>query len=456
MWPSGTIFAEIVNKNIWLRKCIWKCYLQISGHFVQALMCDYMPINVWVSEVCALAGVNSSILHPKIGSSLFKEMSYGCFNAKPLPEPMLTYYWLDPKEQTWNWIPNIKKFIWENAFANVCQMSSILSHPLCIKLSLSVVRPWDLLPVSCDIGDGTQMAQVVSHDEDTPSQLMPHHTVTGRWHPDGTGGLTWWGQPITTHATSHCDRGDGTQMAQVVSHDEDMPSQLTPHHTVTGEMAPRWHRWSHMMRTAHHNSCHITLWQGRWHPDGTGGLTWWGQPITTHATSHCDREMAPRWHRWSHMMRTAHHNSRHITLWQGRWHPDGTDGLTWWGHAITTHTTSHCDRGDGTQMAQVVSHDEDSPSQLTPHHTVTGEMAPRWHRWSHMMRTCHHNSHHITLWQGRWHPDGTGGLTWWGHTITIHASSYSPWTGKQQHVWLHHVDSQWYWLPDDMFSVSSP
>ena len=386
----------------------------------------------------------------------------------------------------------------------------------------------------CDRGDGTQMAQVVSHDEDTPSQLTPHHTVTGemaprwhrwshmmrtshhnshhitlwqgRWHPDGTGGLTWWGQPITTHTTSHCDRemaprwhrwshmmrtchhnschitlwqGDGTQMAQVVSHDEDSPSQLTPHHTVTGEMAPRWHRWSHMMRTRRHNSHHITLWQGRYHPGGTGGLTWWGEAITIHNTSHCDRgdgtqmalvvshdedspsqltphhtvtgEMAPRCHRWSHIMRTAHHNSHHITLWQGRWHPDGTGGLTWWGQPMTTHTTSHCDgrwhldatggltwwgqpitihntshcdRGDGTQMAQVVSHDEDSPSQLTPHHTVTGEMAPRCHRWSHMMRTAHHNSHHITLWQGRWHLDGTGGLTWWGQPITTHTTSH--------------------------------
>ena len=59
--------------------------------------------------------------------------------AKPLPEPMLEYYQLDPREQTYR---NSNVFIQENALQNVvCEMASILLGP-------NVLRPFPL-PFQC-------------------------------------------------------------------------------------------------------------------------------------------------------------------------------------------------------------------------------------------------------------------------------------------------------------------
>ena len=64
------------------------------------------------------------------GSAVVQAMACRLFGAKPLPEPMLTYFQLNPYEQTT--VKFAFKYIFsivENAFENVvCEMSDILSR----------------------------------------------------------------------------------------------------------------------------------------------------------------------------------------------------------------------------------------------------------------------------------------------------------------------------------------
>ena len=64
------------------------------------------------------------------GSAVVQVMACRLFGAKPLPEPMLTYFQLNPYEQTTvKFAFKYIFFIVENAFENVvCEMSDILSR----------------------------------------------------------------------------------------------------------------------------------------------------------------------------------------------------------------------------------------------------------------------------------------------------------------------------------------
>ena len=68
-------------------------------------------------------------------TSLVQVMACRLFGAKPLPEPMLTYYQLHPywNKLQWNINRNSNNFIVENAYQNlVCKLSAILCHPQCV------------------------------------------------------------------------------------------------------------------------------------------------------------------------------------------------------------------------------------------------------------------------------------------------------------------------------------
>ena len=68
--------------------------------------------------------------------------------SKPLSEPMLEYWWLDPREQNFNQNPNI--FIEENTFENVVCEMSISSRPQCVKNQHHEVIEQDGLPYDAD------------------------------------------------------------------------------------------------------------------------------------------------------------------------------------------------------------------------------------------------------------------------------------------------------------------
>ena len=71
-----------------------------------------------------------------IGSALIRVMVSRLFGAKPLPEPVLNYNQLDPRELQWNWNWNSNTFIedrFENVVCNFHIINGILfSYLICI------------------------------------------------------------------------------------------------------------------------------------------------------------------------------------------------------------------------------------------------------------------------------------------------------------------------------------
>ena len=62
-------------------------------------------------------------------TTLLQIMAYRLFCTKPLSEPMLPYYQLDPKEHyQWNFIQNSKLFINKNALQNFVSKMAVIFH----------------------------------------------------------------------------------------------------------------------------------------------------------------------------------------------------------------------------------------------------------------------------------------------------------------------------------------
>ena len=81
----------------------YKCH---GVWFVDALILDMSekhkspgPYDVNNFHTLTHCSLVMSIYDTEINHYLFV-MSYCLFSAKPLPEPIMTYCWLDPKEQT--------------------------------------------------------------------------------------------------------------------------------------------------------------------------------------------------------------------------------------------------------------------------------------------------------------------------------------------------------------------
>ena len=86
--------------------------------------------KMWLSQ---LGGV--TYIQHQTGSTLVQVMTYHLVGTKPLPEPMLSYCQLDPRNKLqWNLNYNTKLFIHENAFITVlCKMATILSRVRWVK-----------------------------------------------------------------------------------------------------------------------------------------------------------------------------------------------------------------------------------------------------------------------------------------------------------------------------------
>ena len=77
-------------------------------------------------------------IHKWTMSSLVQAMAWHLSGAKPLPEPMMTYYQSDLYKQTsiWFW-SKCNHFHWRKKFKNAfCKLSAILSRPKCPNLPL--------------------------------------------------------------------------------------------------------------------------------------------------------------------------------------------------------------------------------------------------------------------------------------------------------------------------------
>ena len=74
----------------------------------------------------------------QLTTSFIQIMACSMFGSDPLSEPMLEYYQftLGDKLQ-WNFNRNLKIFIHENTFENVCKIVSILSRPQCVTVKPS-------------------------------------------------------------------------------------------------------------------------------------------------------------------------------------------------------------------------------------------------------------------------------------------------------------------------------
>ena len=69
--------------------------------------------------------------------------------AKPLSEPMLEYYQMDPRnELQWNFYQNSFIFIQENPFENVVwKMAAILSRLQCVEILCLPITPFVWFPI---------------------------------------------------------------------------------------------------------------------------------------------------------------------------------------------------------------------------------------------------------------------------------------------------------------------
>ena len=101
-WFGAKILLELM-----LIYCFLDPWTQFNDYFflIQTFLFKKMHLNMFAKCWPFCSGINSSPhsaanMHQWIGSALVQIMACHLFSAKPLSKPMLSYYQLDPQEQT--------------------------------------------------------------------------------------------------------------------------------------------------------------------------------------------------------------------------------------------------------------------------------------------------------------------------------------------------------------------
>ena len=113
--------------SILVQVMAWCC--QATSHYPNQCWARFMsPYSFTRPQYVNPSLPNATYMRQWTLWELVKVMACRLFDAKPLPQPMLTYCQLDPNLSE-IWIKITKNFIHKNAFENaVCEMAAILSR----------------------------------------------------------------------------------------------------------------------------------------------------------------------------------------------------------------------------------------------------------------------------------------------------------------------------------------
>ena len=117
------------------------CHLAPSYHLSRYWSSSVRPYSIIRSQWVNSSPPNAAYMHQWIVSALLQIMACRLYGAKPLSEPMLDYYQLNPGNNfQWNSNQNTKFFSHKNASENiVCKMAAILSKG---EMSWFIVAYW--------------------------------------------------------------------------------------------------------------------------------------------------------------------------------------------------------------------------------------------------------------------------------------------------------------------------